>query len=165
MRKGKLRAASATGRRSSGYCTVTIRSWSTKLPRKFRAVSVNPLTMPSPNIFSAPRSEPGDKSSAYPKTERFRALRTNLTVDFAHNNINAPQDYHYIGDVLANTHVLEHGQVDQARRPHPVPVWVGRTVTDQIEAQLSLGRFNAPIGLTHLGTQAAQPGLRVHYRP
>src|SRR5271155_1649570 len=138
MRKGKLRAASATGSRSSGNCTVTSRSLSTKLPKKFRAVSVNPLTIPTPNIILCPRS-------AYLR----RVYRS--TVDFSHDDINAPQNHHHIRDVVTEAHILEHREVDQARRPHPVTVRVRRAVTDQIETQLPLRRFNPCIGFAHLG--------------
>src|ERR1700727_17780 len=115
MRKGKLRAGSGTGRRSSGNCTVTSRSLSVKLPTKFLAVSANPLTIPTPNIFLCPS---------------LCILKAISTVDFSHDDVNAPQNHHHIRDVVTEAHILEHRKVDQARRPHPVTIRVNRAVAD-----------------------------------
>src|ERR1035437_2498675 len=52
-RKGKLREASGRGSRSSGYSTVVSRSFETKLPAKFRAVSASPFSIPSPSNDSS----------------------------------------------------------------------------------------------------------------
>src|ERR1700691_3059448 len=128
MRKGKLRAASATGSRSSGNCTVTSRSLSTKLPKKFRAVSVNPLTIPMPNIILCPRSAYLRRHSSFAigvdRSDRpfrgFLPRKTtprdlyhaavigkclSSTVHFSHDDINAPQDHHDIRDIVAEAHV------------------------------------------------------------
>src|SRR6516162_5758031 len=52
-RKGKFRDASGKGSRSSGYSTVVSRSFDTKLPAKFFAVSARPFNMPSPSNDSS----------------------------------------------------------------------------------------------------------------
>src|ERR1700753_35175 len=98
MRKGKLRAASATGRRSSGNSTVTRRFLSTKLPKKLRAVSASPRRMPTPSM-SRVLSEPGAASPS--------------SVHLSHHNVDTSQDHHHIRDVVAEAHILEHGEIDQ----------------------------------------------------
>src|SRR6266568_3116876 len=54
-RKGNTRAASIGAMRSSGYSTVVIRSFETKLPAKFFAVSASPFRMPSPSNEILPK--------------------------------------------------------------------------------------------------------------
>src|SRR5439155_23010423 len=42
-----------------------------------------------------------------------------------------------------------------------ITIRVGGAVTDEIKAQLALGRFDAPVGLAGFGAEAAQLGLGV----
>ena len=49
-KEGKIARSLGRGIRSSGYSTVVIRSFETKLPAKFFAVSAKPFSMPSPSM-------------------------------------------------------------------------------------------------------------------
>src|ERR1700676_2877319 len=73
-RNGKFREASGSGSRSSGYCTVVIRSLETKLPTKFFAVSPNPFSIPSPSNRKLLETVVSDQRSA------IRAPNTQLAI-------------------------------------------------------------------------------------
>src|SRR5271170_5037973 len=87
-----------------------------------------------------------------------------LPVHLAHHDVDTAQGDHRVRDVAAEAHVFKDSEMDKARRTHAVAVGVGRSIADEIKAELALRRFNAPIGLAWLGAQAAQFGLRIHDR-
>ena len=84
----------------------------------------------------------------------------NSSVHLAQHDVDAAEDDDDVGDVVAEAHVFEDGEIDQARRAHAVAVRVGRAVADEVEAELALGRLDAAVGLAGLGAEAADLGLR-----
>src|SRR5580704_12754453 len=82
-RKGKFRDASGRGSRSSGYSTVVSRSFDTKLPAKFFAVSARPFSMPSPS----------NENSWW-----------SLSIHFAQHNIHTSKNQHHIRHVVPQAH-------------------------------------------------------------
>src|SRR5580704_1160491 len=103
-RNGKSRVFSIGAIRSSGYCTVVIRSFETKLPAKFFAVSASPFSIPSPNIASPSQLPQAGRSS----------------IDLAQHNIHAAKDKHHVGHILPKAHIFENREIDQRWRPHTI---------------------------------------------
>src|SRR5579883_1532242 len=127
-RNGNTRVASGRGARSSGYSTVVNLSFETKLPAKFFAVSASPFRIPSPsNTSSAPILQSMQISQFNPQvavaTGCYRQ-RTALSIHFSQHNVYTSENQHHIGDIVAQAHVLEDRQVDQAWRAHAIPIWI-----------------------------------------
>src|SRR5438045_3453312 len=71
---------------------------------------------------------------------------------------------HYIGHGVAEAEVFKHGQIDETRWAHPVAVRVWSTVTDQVEAELAFGPFDAAISFADRRTKSPDFHLRVDDR-
>src|SRR2546425_2080066 len=99
-----------------------------------------PLMMPSPNIMPS--------------------LQMISSIDFAQHDIDASQDHDHVRHCLAQAHIFEHGEINETGRANAVTVWVGRTVTDQIKAELSLRRFDASVCFAGFWAEAAELCLR-----
>src|ERR1035438_5840935 len=65
---------------------------------------------------------------------------------------------------MPEAHVLENGQIDEARRAHPIAIWLGRAIADKIEAQLPFRRFDATVSFARFGSEPAQLRLRINNR-
>ena len=65
---------------------------------------------------------------------------------------------------MANAHIFEDGEVDEAWRAHVIAIRVGAAVADDIKTKLSLRRFDAAIGFAGLRPKAANLRLRIHDR-
>src|SRR6266568_6164985 len=98
-----------------------------------------PLIMPSPNIF----------------------LRSFSTIHFSQHDIHTAKNDHHVGDDMAQAHVFEDGQVDEARRAYVVTIGIGRAIADEVKSEFTFGRFDASVSLARLGTEPAQPGFGV----
>ena len=100
--------------------TVVSRSFETKLPKKFLAVSAIPFRCLHP---AAPH--PSEIPYAI-----FRVIlgsdipHQHLPIHFAQHNIHASKNQHHIRHVMSQAHIFQNGQVDQARRPHTIAIRV-----------------------------------------
>src|SRR4030095_21563 len=92
-------------------------------------------------------------------------LTSASSVHFSHYDIDAAENYHHIGHGMAETEILENGQVNEAWRAPHVATWVVSSIADQIEAKLAFGRFDAPVGFAHRWTKGADLHFRIHDRP
>src|SRR5580658_9621744 len=128
IRKGKSRVSSIGAIRSSGYSTVVIRSFETKLPAKFFAVSASPFSIPSPNI--APPS----------------------TIHLTQHNVHTTEDQHYICHILPQAHIFKYRQIDQRRGSHAITVGIAGAIADQVETELAFRCFDASVSLANLGS-------------
>src|SRR5688572_6993483 len=63
---------------------------------------------------------------------------------------------------MAEAHVFEHGQVDEAWRAHAVTIRIRAAVADQIEAEFALRSFDATVGFARLGLEAAELGFGIN---
>src|ERR1017187_9019385 len=86
------------------------------------------------------------------------------SIHLAQHDVHAAQDDHGVRNPVAEAHVLQHGQIDEAGRSHAVAIRIGRTVADEIKAQFTLRGLDPPIGFTRLRTESPQFRLRVHDR-
>src|SRR5208283_3583178 len=140
-RNGKFRYASGSAVLSSGYCVVTKRLGSWKLPTRFLAVTARPWRSPVPSM-----------------------VRVGSAVDLAEDDVDAAEDDDRVGHGVAEAQVLEEREVDERGRAHPVSVGVRAAVADQVEADLALRALDSAVDLPLLRAEAAEPGLRVHDR-
>ena len=125
---------------TSGYCCVTYRAGSWKLPARFFAVTARPLSDAGAEHGWAQRSTSPRTMSTLPRMTTASAIG------------------------VPEAHVLEDREVDEGRRPHAVSVGVGPAVADEIKADLALGPLDASVGLARLRAESPQLGLRVHDR-
>ena len=65
---------------------------------------------------------------------------------------------------MAEAHVFENRQVDEARRAHAIAIRIRRAVADEIEAELAFRRFDAAISFARFRTEAAQFRFRINDR-
>ena len=87
-----------------------------------------------------------------------------LSVHFPHDDIDAAQNDHHVGDGVTETHVLENREVDETRRAHPIAIRIRAAVADQIKAELALGRFDSTVGFAGWRTKGADFHFRIHDR-
>src|SRR5438105_9936342 len=59
-------------------------------------------------------------------------------------------------------HVLEDGQIDQARRTDVIAIRTRRAVADEIKAQFAFWGFDPPISLAGLWLEGAQLRFGIH---
>src|ERR1035438_9081682 len=92
-----------------------------------------------------------------PATRNFQ-LATNSfsSVHLAEHNVHAAENDHGVGNPVAEAHVFEHRQIDEARRAHAVAIRIRRAVADQIKSELAFRAFDAAINFARLRTEAAQ---------
>src|ERR1039457_2993683 len=89
-----------------------MRSFETKLPAKFFAVSASPFRIPSP-------------SNACPPTvvsSQFQVLIS--PIHFSQHDIYAAENQHHVCHVAAQAHVFQDREINQTRWPHPVAIRV-----------------------------------------
>src|SRR6266699_6807066 len=98
-----------------------------------------PLIMPSPNI----------------SLSRFSSIH------FSQHDIHTAKNDHHVGDDMAQAHVFEDGQVDEAWRTYVVTIRIGRAIADEVKSELAFGRFDASVSLARLGSEPAQLGFRI----
>src|SRR5690606_29852832 len=72
-----------------------------------------------------------------------------LPVHLAHDDVDAADDGHHVGDEMANAHRLQELQVDEARGAVVAPVRLVRTVSHQVHADFAAGRFDAGVHVAH----------------
>ena len=83
-----------------------------------------------------------------------------LSIDFAQHDIEAAQDADDVGDRVAQAHLLERRQVDEARAADVVAIGRRRAVGHDVVAELALGVLDPRIGLArgHLDLVALLAG-------
>ena len=86
-------------------------------------------------------------------------------IDFAHYDVDAAKNYHYVGNGVAEAKILEDREINKARWPHSIPIRIRAAVTDEIESELAFGRFNAAVRFAHRRTKCAKLHLWIHDRP
>src|SRR5687768_1737197 len=70
------------------------------------------------------------------------------SVDFTKHYIDRADEGDHIGYQMADRHALERLQIDVGRRANPHAIRFARAVAHQVDAQLSLRRFNRVIDLS-----------------
>ena len=65
---------------------------------------------------------------------------------------------------MTEAHVFQDCEIDQAGRAHAVAIRVRRAIRNEVEAEFSLGRFDAAVGFARLRTKAAQFRLGINDR-
>src|SRR6202030_4315436 len=84
---------------------------------------------------------------------------------FAHYDIDAAENYHHVGNGVAETEVFENRQIDETRRTHPITVWIRSAVADEIKAELALGRFNSAVRFAYRRSERPDLHLGIHDWP
>src|SRR5947207_12773936 len=64
---------------------------------------------------------------------------------------------------MPETKIFQDGQVNEARRAHPVTIRIRAPVADQVESQFALRTFDAPVSFANWRTEAAELYLWVHH--
>src|SRR5262249_40644968 len=82
-----------------------------------------------------------------------------------HDDIDAAENYHHVGDGVAQTHVFEDSQVDKTWRAYPITIRIRSAVADQIKSELAFRRFDAAVCFANWRPE--RPGLhfRIQDRP
>src|SRR6266849_4904187 len=61
-------------------------------------------------------------------TRLIHASQLLSSIDFSHHDIYAAENYHYIGNGVAKTKILENGQINETWRTHPIAIRVRPTI-------------------------------------
>ena len=67
------------------------------------------------------------------------------SIHFSHHDIDAAKDHHDVGDGVAEAHVFQDRQINEARRTHAITIRIRAAVADQIETELAFRSFDAAI--------------------
>src|SRR5204862_6275206 len=87
------------------------------------------------------------------------------SVHLPEHDVDAAENYDHVGDRMADAHIFENRQVDEAGRTHAIAVRVRRAVANYIKAEFTLGRFDAAVGFADLRPEVAKLGLGINDRP
>src|ERR1051325_1828386 len=77
------------------------------------------------------------------------------SIHFAHHDIDAAEDYHYIGDGVTETQVLQHGEINEARRTNAITIWVRGAVADQKKPELTFWSLDPTVCFANRRTECA----------
>src|SRR6202048_5153663 len=87
-----------------------------------------------------------------------------LPIHFSHHDIKAAKNQHHVCDGVAQTQILQNGQVDETRRPHAISIRVRSPVADQIKSELALWTFDPSVGFAHPRFEGADFYFRIYDR-
>src|SRR5256886_8290109 len=75
------------------------------------------------------------------------------SVHLTQHNVHAAENHHDVGYDVAEAHVFQNGQIDQARRTHAIAIRIRPAVADDVETQLAFRRFDTAISFARLRTK------------
>src|SRR5689334_20679810 len=84
-----------------------------------------------------------------------------LTIYFSQNDIDTSKDHNHISNIVAEAHILQDREVDQAWWANPVAIGIGRAVTDDIKSKLALRCFNPAVNFPCFGLEAPKFGFGI----
>src|SRR5947207_842822 len=85
-------------------------------------------------------------------------------IDVDYYDIDAAENYHYVGDGMAETKGFQHGEINKTRRTHPITVRIRSAITDQIKSELAFWSFDPSIGFADRRPKRAHFDFRIHDR-